>query len=87
MAFPGATVNSTWYSGIDASVLKGRSKAEMRERMELLKEELSLLLPGSTAFSGIDIMLVRFGRRSFLPAFRCSFCSLCWGSRYSTSCS
>ena len=68
MAFPGATVNSTWYSGIDASVLKGRSKAEMRERMELLKEELSLLLPGSTAFSGIDIMLVRFGRRSFLSS-------------------
>ena len=68
MAFTGATVNSTWYSGIDASVLKGRSKAEMRERMELLKEELSLLLPGSTAFSGIDIMLVRFGRRSFLSS-------------------
>ena len=67
-SFPGATVNSTWYSGIDASVLKGRSKAEMRERMELLKEELSLLLPGSTAFSGIDIMLVRFGRRSFLSS-------------------
>ena len=40
----------------------------MRERMELLKEELSLLLPGSTAFSGIDIMLVRFGRRSFLSS-------------------
>ena len=67
-AFPGAAVNSTWYSGIDASVLKGWSKAEMRERMELLKEELSLLLPGSTAFSGIDIMLVRFGRRSFLSS-------------------
>ena len=67
-SFPGATVNSTWYSGIDASVLKGRSKAEMRERMGLLKEELSLLLPGSTAFSGIDIMLVRFGRRSFLSS-------------------
>ena len=67
-AFPGAAVNSTWYSGIDASVLRGWSKAEMRERMELLDEEMSILLPGSTAFSGIDIMLVRFGRRSFLSS-------------------
>ena len=67
-AFPGAAVNSTWYSGVDASVLRGWSKAEMRERMQLLKEDLSILLPGSTAFSGIDIMLVRFGRRSFLSS-------------------
>ena len=67
-AFPGASVNSTWYSGVDTTVLKGWSKAEMRARMELLKEELSILLPGSTAFSGIDIMLVRFGRRSFLSS-------------------
>ena len=67
-AFPGASVNSTWYSGVDTEVLRGWSKAEMRARMELLKEELSILLPGSTAFSGIDIMLVRFGRRSFLSS-------------------
>ena len=67
-AFPGAAVNSTWYSGVDATVLRGWSKAEMRGRMELLKEELSILLPGSFAFSGIDIMLVRFGRRSFLSS-------------------
>ena len=67
-AFPGAAVNSTWYSGVNATVLRGWSKAEMRGRMELLKEELSILLPGSFAFSGIDIMLVRFGRRSFLSS-------------------
>ena len=67
-AFPGAVVNSTWYSGIDASVLRGWSKAEMRGRMDLLREELSILLPGSTSFSGIQIMLVRFGRKSFLSS-------------------
>ena len=67
-AFPGAAVNSTWYSSIDTSVLRGWSKAEMRARMQLLREELSILLPGSTAFSGIDVMLVRFGRRSFLSS-------------------
>jgi len=67
-AFPGAAVNSTWYSGVDAMVLRGWSKAEMRARMELLDEELSILLPGSIAFSGIDIMLARFGRQSFLSS-------------------
>ena len=67
-AFPGAAVNSTWYSSVDTTVLRSWSKAEMRGRMQLLKEELSILLPGSTAFSGIDIMLVRFGRQSFLSS-------------------
>ena len=36
--------------------------------MDLLDEELSILLPGSISFSGIDIMLVRFGRRTFLSS-------------------
>ncbi len=67
-AFPGAAVNSTWYSGVDTEVLRGWSKAEMRSRMDLLDEELSILLPGSISFSGIDIMLVRFGRRTFLSS-------------------
>ena len=67
-AFPGAAVNSTWYSGVNATVLRGWSKAEMRNRMGLLDEELSILLPGSISYSGIDIMLVRFGRRSFLSS-------------------
>ena len=67
-AFPGAAVNSTWYSSVDTTVLRGWSKAEMRSRMDLLGEELSILLPGSFAFSGIDIMLARFGRQSFLSS-------------------
>ena len=67
-AFPGAAVNSTWYSGVDATVLRGWSKAEMRARTDQLGEELSILLPGSFAFSGIDIMLARFGRQSFLSS-------------------
>ena len=67
-AFPGAAVNSTWYSSVDTDVLRGWSKAEMRARMDLLDEELSILLPGSISFSGIDIMLVRFGRQSFLSS-------------------
>ena len=67
-AFPGAAVNSTWYSSVDTTVLRGWSKAEMRRRMELLSEELSILLPGSFAFSGINIMLARFGRQSFLSS-------------------
>ena len=67
-AFPGAAVNSTWYSGVDASILRGWSKAEMRSRMDQLGEELSILLPGAFAFSGIDIMLARFGRQSFLSS-------------------
>ena len=67
-AFPGIAVNSAWFSGVDTSILRTWSKDEMRARMLLLREELSLLMPGAWIVCGIDIMLVRFGRRSFLSS-------------------
>ena len=67
-AFPGAAVDSTWYNAVDSSVLRTWSKDEMRERMEGLREALSVSMPGVSVFSGIDIMLVRFGRSSFLSS-------------------
>ena len=67
-AFPGVAVNSAWYSGVDASVLQTWSKDQMRERMETLRESLSVLMPGALTFSGIDVMLIRFGRQSFLSS-------------------
>ena len=67
-AFPGAAVDSTWYSDVDPTVLKTWSKDEMRSRMELLRQEISLSLPDAFVFSGIDVMLIRFGRQSFLTS-------------------
>ena len=67
-AFPGATVDSTWYSDVNPTVLKTWSKDEMRSRMKLLRQELSLSMPDAFVFSGIDVMLIRFGRQSFLAS-------------------
>ena len=65
-AFPGATADSTWYTAIDTTVLRTWPKDEMQHRMDSLREEFALTLPDSLSFSGIDIMLARFGRDSFL---------------------
>ncbi len=67
-AFPGGFVDSTWHSAIDARLLRSLSKDEMRARMESLREELAVRLPGAFAYSGIDVMLARFGRQSFLSS-------------------
>ena len=67
-AFPGASVDSTWYSDVDPNTLKTWSKEEMRARMGSLREDLSLSLPDVFIFSGIDVMLAQFGRKSFLAS-------------------
>ena len=67
-AFPGATVDATWRGGVDADVLKTRSRGEMRAAMDGLRYDLSNSLPDAFAFSGIDVMLARFGRQSFLSS-------------------
>ena len=65
-AFPGATVDTTWYNSVDTEILATWSRDEMRDRMESLRREMSVSIPDSTTRSGIDIMLVQLGRRSFL---------------------
>ena len=55
-AFPGAVVDSTWYSAVDPEALKRWPSAEMRQRMDALQEELTLSLPGSTVRSGVNIL-------------------------------
>ena len=67
-AFPGAAVDSSWFNAVDSSVLRTWSKDEMRERMAGLHDALSVTMPGVSVFSGIDVMLVRFGRSSFLSS-------------------
>ena len=65
-AFPGATVDTTWYNRVDTDALAAWSKDEMRSNMESLRRQLGVSIPDSTIRSGIDIMLVQLGRRSFL---------------------
>ena len=65
-AFPGATVDTTWYNSVATDVLATWSRDEMRDRMESLRRDLGVSIPHSTTRSGIDIMLVQLGRRSFL---------------------
>ena len=67
-AFPGAVVDSTWYSTVDPEALKRWPSAEMRERMDALQKELAQSLPGSTVRSGVNILLADFERRSFLSS-------------------
>ena len=65
-AFPGATVDTTWYNSVDSDALATWSRDEMRDRMESLRRELGVSIPDSTTRSGIDIMLVQLARQSFL---------------------
>ena len=65
-AFPGATVDTTWYNSVDSGALATWSRDEMRDRMESLRREMSVSIPDSTTRSGIDIMLVQLARQSFL---------------------
>ena len=65
-AFPGAVVDMTWYNRVDTDVLPSWSRDEMRDRMQSLRRAIGVSIPDSTIRSGIDIMLVQLGRRSFL---------------------
>ena len=67
-AFPGATVDATWRADVDANVLAAWSRDDMRAAMDGLRDDLSDSLPDAFIFSGIDVMLARFGRQSFLSS-------------------
>ena len=67
-AFPDAAVHARWYNDVAASILKTRSRGEMRSGMDGLRRDLSAAIPGAFVFSGIDVMLARFGRESFLSS-------------------
>ena len=67
-AFPDAAVHSTWYNDVDASILKTRSRDDMRAAMDGLRRDLSASMPDAFVFSGIEVMLARFGRQSFLSS-------------------
>ena len=45
-AFPGATVDTTWYNSVATDVLATWSRDEMRDRMESLRRDLGGLYPG-----------------------------------------
>ena len=65
-AFPGSTVDATWYNRVDTDALAAWSKDEMRSKMESLRRDIGVSIPDSITRSGIDIMLIELGRRSFL---------------------
>ena len=67
-AFPDAAVHAVWRNDVDADTLKTRSRGDMRSAMDGLRRDLSAALPGAFVFSGIDVMLARFGRESFLSS-------------------
>ena len=67
-AFPDAAVHATWYNDVDAAILKTRSRDDMRAAMDGLRRDLSAAMPDAFVFSGIDVMLARFGRQSFLSS-------------------
>ena len=67
-AFPGATVDATWYNDVDPEMLRTWSKGEMRTRLDRLDDEMSAALPTSFVYSGIGVMLARFERESFLTS-------------------
>ena len=65
-AFPGTTVDATWYNDVDPEILRTWSKGEMRSRLDSLNDDMSSVLPSSFVYSGIGVMLARFERQSFL---------------------
>ncbi len=65
-AFPAATVDMTWYNRVDTEILAAWSRDEMRDRMKSLRRAIGVSIPDSTIRSGIDIMVIQLGRRSFL---------------------
>ena len=67
-SFPGATVDAIWHNEVDPEILRTWSKGEMRSRLDLLDDEMSVALPTSSVFGGIGIMLARFERQSFLTS-------------------
>ena len=67
-AFPGATVDAVWHNGVEPTILRTWSRGEMRSRMDGLDEDMSILLPESFVANGIEIMLARFGRETFLTS-------------------
>ncbi len=67
-AFPDATADAVWRADVDSDILRTWSRGEMRAAMDGLRADLSQSLPGAFVFSGIDVMLARFGRQSFLSS-------------------
>ena len=65
-AFPAATLDMTWYNRVDTEILPTWSRDEMRDRMRSLRRAIGVSVPDSTLRSGIDIIVVQLGRRSFL---------------------
>ena len=65
-AFPAATLDMTWYNRVDTEILPTWSRNEMRDRMQSLRRAIGVSIPDTTIRSGIDIMVIQLGRRSFL---------------------
>ncbi len=67
-SYPGSLVSASWYMAVDKEKLKLWSKDEMRARFDLLEVDIADVLNGPAVFSGIDILLNRFERRSFFSS-------------------
>lgn len=68
VAYPGTLVSSSWFVFIDKERLKLWSKEDTRRRMTRLESEISLAMPGSASFSGVERILDNFDRRSFFTS-------------------
>ena len=67
-AYPGTLVRVTWYLFVDKEPLKRWSTPEARLRIERFENDLSDVMPGSAAFSGIDRLVVNFETKSFFSS-------------------
>ncbi|MCH7786780.1 MAG: hypothetical protein IIC22_04625, partial [Chloroflexi bacterium] len=67
-AYPGSVVTSSWNVFVNKEGLKTWSIPETRERISSLNTEISLAMPGSAVFTGIDTLLNEFERRSFFSS-------------------
>ena len=67
-AYPGTLVTSSWFIFVDREALKTWPKDETRERLNRMESEVSLNMPGSAVFTGIDRLLDNFERRSFFTS-------------------
>ncbi|MCH7745000.1 MAG: FtsX-like permease family protein [Chloroflexi bacterium] len=67
-AYPGSVVTSNWNVFVEKEGLKKWSIPQTRERLSGLENEISLAMPGSVLFTGIDRLLNDFERRSFFTS-------------------
>ena len=67
-AFPGTMVVSTWYIFSDREGLKQWSASDLGSRLDAIETDLVLDMPGTGLFTGLNVIVARYERRSFFTA-------------------